>query len=399
MVCALVLDERDLLRIGIFAAVLPVIAMVAGSMRRLRLTASHLVTPVRLAPGTTGHVVLSVGNSGSSRTGTLEISERPTADLTPGVRCLVPPLRPSHRAQTDYPLTASRRGRFLLGPPVVRVGDPFGLWEEHRTLASRTEVLVVPTIVDLSGVPGSTGTRSAASDRARTGASGGDPDVGIRHYRSGDDIRTIHWRASARHDELMVRLEEPVSHGEAVVMLDHRAVAHAGEGARSSLETAVTLAASISLHLLTDDHQMQLTTHTGALLASGRDIEDDVLAALAVVEPDPSGELNARAVRGSGLVIAVLGALDLTAARLLIAARRRGTNGIALMLDTRDWDPRGTHGDPRAGGLLQQAGWRVVTIGSGESLALAWSRACGSSIAFGRPADRPMPLPAPVVAR
>ena len=119
------------------------------------------------------------------------------------MRCLVPPLRPSHRAQTDYPLTASRRGRFLLGPPVVRVGDPFGLWEEHRTLASRTEVLVVPTIVDLSGVPGSTGTRSAASDRARTGASGGDPDVGIRHYRSGDDIRTIHWRASARHDELL----------------------------------------------------------------------------------------------------------------------------------------------------------------------------------------------------
>ena len=91
----------------------------------------------------------------------------------------------------------------------------------------------------------------------------------------------------------MVRLEEPVSHGGAVVMLDHRAAAHAGEGANSSLETAVTLAASISVHLLTADHQMRLTTHTGALLANGRDIEDDVLAALAVVEPDPVGSLTA----------------------------------------------------------------------------------------------------------
>src|SRR6478672_5274574 len=371
IVCALVLDERDLLRIGIFAAVLPVIAMVAGSMRRLRLTASHLVTPVRLAPGTTGHVVLSVGNSGSSRTATLEISERPTADLTPGVRCLVPPLRPSHRAQTDYPLTASRRGRFVLGPPVVRVGDPFGLWEEPRTLATRTEVLVVPTVVDLSGVPGSTGTRSAASDRARTGASGGDPDVGIRHYRSGDDIRTIHWRASARHDELMVRLEEPVSHGGAVVMLDHRATAHAGEGADSSLETAVTLAASISLHLLSADHQMRLNTHTGSVLAIGRDIEDDVLAALAVIEVDRTGSLTASSVAGSGLISAILGALDLPAARLLVAARRRGTSGIAFVLDVQEWDPRGRDSDPQAVGLMQSAGWRVVTVRASETLAVA----------------------------
>ena len=106
------------------------------------------------------------------------MSERPTADLTPGVRCLVPPLRPGHRAQTDYPLTATRRGRFLLGPPTVRIGDPFGLWEDNRTLPVRSEVLVVPTVVDLAGMPISTGTRSAAADRAMSGASGGDPTSG-----------------------------------------------------------------------------------------------------------------------------------------------------------------------------------------------------------------------------
>ena len=394
-VCALVLDERDLLRIGIFAAALPLIAMLAGSVRRVRLTASHLVQPSRLDPGTVGQVVLSIGNAGPSRTGALEISERPTADLTNGVRCLVPPLRPGHRAQTEYPLRASRRGRFLLGPPSVRVGDPFGLWEDHRTLPVRSEVLVVPRVVDLAGMPISTGTRSAASDRAMSGASGGDPDVGIRNYRSGDDIRTIHWRASARHDELMVRLDEPVSHGGAVVMLDHRAPAHAGEGIDSSLETAVTLAASISLHLLAAEHQMRLTTHTGAVLANGRDIEDDVLAALAVVEPDRLGSLAPTAVAGSGLIIAVLGALDLPAARLLVAARRRGTNGIALVLDTRDWDPNGPPGDPRAVSLLQSAGWRVVTVGAKDSLAVAWGRACAGSAAYQRTADRQVALPVP----
>ena len=393
-ICALVLDERDLLRIGIFAVVLPLIAMIAGVVRRVRLTATHLVSPTRLDPGTTGTVSLFVTNSGSARTSALEVSERATPDLTTGVRCLVPPLRPGHRAQTDYPLTATRRGRFVLGPPAVRVGDPFGLWEDHRTLPLRTEVLVVPAVVDLTGMPTSTGTRSAASDRAMSGASGGDPDVGIRNYRNGDDIRTIHWRASARHDELMVRLEEPVSHGGAVVMLDHRAAVHAGEGTGSSLETAITLAASVSTHLLSAEHQMRLNTHAGRVLANGRDISDDVLAALAVVEPDATGRLDGSAVSGAGLIVAILGALDQPSARLLTAARRRGTNGIALMLATADWDPRGPATDPAAVAILQSAGWRVVTVRGGEPLAMSWSRACAGSSAYRPAVSRPVALSA-----
>ncbi len=286
IVCAFVLDERDLLRVGIFAALLPIAGMLAGMARRVRLAAAHQVSPARLDSGTHGQVSLSLTNNGTIRSSTLEIAEPPTPDLTAGVRCLLPPLRPGQRGQTEYPLRADRRGRFLLGPPTVRIGDPFGMWEEIRTLPVRTEVLVVPHVIRLAGMPVSTGSRSAAADRAVAGATGGDPDVGVRQYRNGDDIRTIHWRASARHDDLMVRLDEPVSHGEATVMLDHRAASHRGTGAQSSLESAITLAASISEHLLAADHQIRLTTHAGAVLARGRDITDDVLAQLAIVEPD-----------------------------------------------------------------------------------------------------------------
>lgn len=393
-ICALVLDERDLLRIGIFGAVLPLIAMAAGVARRVKLTASHMVSPTRIDPGTVGTVALFIGNAGSGPTGALEVSERPTPDLTPGVRCLVPPLRPGHRAQTDYRMTATRRGRFLLGPPTVRIGDPFGLWEDNRTLPVRSEVLVVPTVVTLAGMPISTGTRSAAADRAMSGASGGDPDVGIRNYRNGDDIRTIHWRASARHDELMVRLEEPVSHGGAIVMLDHRASAHTGNGANSSLEAAVTLAASISVHLLTADHQMRLSTHAGTVLANGRDIEDDVLAALAVVEPDRIGPLTSASIAGAGLIIAILGRLDLAAARLLIAARRRGTNGVAFLLETADWDRHTPAMDPKVPAALRSAGWRVVVVHESDSPAVSWGEACAGSAAYQRVADQQIPLPA-----
>ncbi|WP_395726481.1 DUF58 domain-containing protein [Nakamurella sp.] len=397
-ICALLLDERDLLRVGIFAAVLPLLAMLAWSVRSVRLSADHLVAPARLVPGSRGTVQLTITNTGSTRTAALEVTEPPTPELTGGLRCLMPPLRASHRAQTEFGLRPLRRGRFVLRAPTIRVGDPFGLWEDIRTLDVRTTVLVVPTLVDLAGMPPSAGSRSAAADRAVAGVSSGDPDVGIREYRNGDDIRTVHWRASARHDELMVRLNEPVSHGGAVIMLDHRAAGHAGEGATSSLETAVTLAASISVHLLAAEHQIRLTTHSGGVLAAGRDIEDDVLAALAVIEPDTRA-FNASSIGGTGLVIAILGALDRPSAALLTAARRRGTTGIAFVLDTATWPDthhargRSAVGDPAAVAGLQAAGWRVVPIRRGDNLAQAWTQACRGGIGAARPPSRATPIP------
>ncbi|TKV56098.1 DUF58 domain-containing protein [Nakamurella flava] len=382
--CAFVLDERDLLRAGVFAVGLALLAVVVGLTRRVRLAADHRVTPARLEPGTQGLVRITVTNTGTGRTSPLELTEPATDGLTAGLCCLLPPLRRGRSAQTDFPLRAERRGRFELGPPLVRIGDPFGLWQEHRVLPARTQVLVVPSVVPLAGMPSSRGTRSAASDRARSGSVGGDPDVGVRPYQHGDDIRTVHWRASARTEDLMVRLAEPVSHGGATVVLDHRAAGVRGPGAASSLETAVSLVASVCLHLLQAEHQIRLTTHSGHDLASGRDITDDVLAALAVVEPDPAGILHPSALARTGLTIAVLGGLDSASAHLLVAGRTPGTNAVALLLDVSDWDgtDRAVQAAQRAAAeILRSGGWRVVRVRRGEPLAAAWERACS-----GRPA-------------
>ncbi len=378
IVCALLLDERDLLRVGILAAALPLVAMLLTMGRRTQLTAAHQALPDRLRPGTSGSIRLLLTNAGSLRTRPLEVVEPATTDLTAGMRCLLPPLRSGATAVVGYPLTATRRGRFLIGPPSVRVSDPFGLWEDNRVITSRTEVMVVPLVVTLAGMPSAVGARSAASGSAVAGTIGGDPDVGIRHYNPGDDIRTIHWRASARHDELMVRVEEPVSHGGTTVMLDHRAAAHRGMGPASSLETAVTLAASVSLHLLGGDYQVRLLSHTGAVIAAGNDIADDVLAGLADVEPDVVGDLQPAAIRAPGLVVAVLGDLDPAAAHLLVAGRSPSSRGVALLLDTQGWDPAHGPAHPAAASaaVLTAGGWRTVVVRPGDDLAAAWRMAC-----------------------
>jgi uncharacterized protein (DUF58 family) len=398
VICAFVLDERDLLRVGVMAAALPLFAVGITALRRITLSGIHQVAPERLRPGTLGQAVLVITNTGQTRTPSIEISEPAVPGLTNGMRYLIAPIKRGQSTRIIYPIHAAQRGRFTLGPPHICIGDPFDLWEDNRMLDARTEVLVVPTVVALAGMPSSSGARSAASGRAAVGTIGGDPDIGVRQYRSGDDIRTIHWRASARHDDLMVRLEEPVSHGGATLVLDHRAIAHRGIGAASSLETAVVLAASISLHLLDSDHQVKLVSHRGSVIAEGHDISDDVLAGLAVLEPDPTPTLKPFALGRAGLVIAVLGEMLAVDARLFAATRRRGVNAVALVMATQDWDPgRAGQGSAATVDALRAADWRVVVVRPGDDLAAVWRRACsagdGYSVAdmhvatTGRPTD------------
>ena len=85
----------------------------------------------------------------------------------------------------------------------------------------------------------------------------------MREYRRGDDLRRVHWRSSARVGELMVRREEQPWQSRATVFLDNRAGAHRGQGIASSLEAAVSAAASIAVHLSQRGFTVRLVTATG----------------------------------------------------------------------------------------------------------------------------------------
>lgn len=380
VICALLLDERDLLRAGVLAVALPLVAAAVIMGRRLRVRATHRVLPDRLQPGTTGTVQVMLTNIGSLRTRPLQVTDQPTVGLTAGVRCLLPPLRSSSTAVVRYPLTATRRGRFSIGSVQLTAADPFGLCISSRTVESRAEVLVLPTVIPLLGTPPATGARSAAIGAATSGAAGGDPDAAVRPYLPGDDIRTIHWRASARRDDLVVRTRETVSHGSASMLIDHRAAAYQGVGADSGLEIAVTLAASISLHLLSEDYQLRLVGHAGQVIAAGNDIADDLLLGLADLTADDR-PLRAAPAGSPGLMIAVLGKCSTADAHLLGAGRPSAARGIAFLVagaagaaGTSRAEPAGT-ADAEA--IMRASGWHTVTVRPGDDLAAAWANAVG----------------------
>jgi uncharacterized protein (DUF58 family) len=195
-----------------------------------------------------------------------------------------------------------------------------------------------------------------------------------------------------------------------VLLLDTRRGAHAGTGAGSSFEFAVSAAASIGVHLAHEGLDGQLVTDTGALTATGT-FEDVLLNSLAVIKPSRGHDLGpgvAALRRSSGLLIAVTGQLSPAAARQLAASRRDAGPAIALLLAVSTWSNPAQATDHEWAGpsqparaetdqaamILRAAGWRVACADASTQLAVAWQQ-LGALPSASSPAAKPPPLPGP----
>jgi uncharacterized protein (DUF58 family) len=427
-VCAVILDERDLLRVGAFVALLPVLALLLVVHTRRAVRAERTLRPARLAVD--GAVTGELRLRGGALLGVLRLADTvpdaagPAADAPP--RFVVQRVPRGSGLRLRYALRPVLRGVHRIGPLRGQVTDPLGLAEFSRELVEAHRLVVLPRVVPLHGLPSAFGAGEGTSGAALAHQGKGISDVVVRPYRHGDELRRVHWRSTARHDELMVRLEERPWRGGTTVLLDRRDAAHRGHGASSSLEFAVSLAASICVHLIDTLHRQHgdpvtLVTEDGAELtgpgaAGGR---DTLLDALAALRPSAQRDLAGPQLHPSTDLFAVLGALGPGDLEGLLA--RRSTGGHAVLVDPAGWDAagwdaarsdaggsgtghrdgagRGPAGrDPAAApertpdtvagqaAALRRAGWRVAIIRAGATPETVWA-----DLLYATASDRPRP--------
>ena len=154
-----------------------------------------------------------------------------------------------------------------IGPLTMGATDPLVLAEFERTVTAADRLTVLPRVVALTGLPAALGAGEGTSGAALAHQGQGSSDVLVRPYRHGDELRRVHWRSTARHDELMVRLEERPWRAGTTVLLDRRDGAHRGRGADSSLEFAISMAASVCAHLIGRGEPVDLVTEDGTAAA------------------------------------------------------------------------------------------------------------------------------------
>jgi len=125
-------------------------------------------------------------------------------------------------------------------PTLVRHLKEVQLWDNLATLRYFQQVEEYVTLADsLGNVQNSIvdflGTKTVLTSVHVTGSKSFDllfvvPVASVREHRHGDDLRKVHWRATARSGELMVRLEERPWRAQATLLLDTRTRAHLGTG-------------------------------------------------------------------------------------------------------------------------------------------------------------------------
>lgn len=386
IVCALGLGQSDLLRVGVLLVVLPALCAVVLSRRHFRVSCTRTLLPHRVAAGQAARVHLELANVSTGRCSVMLVEERVPYVLGTRPRFVLPGLEPGDRRGVAYSVRSEVRGRFTIGPLAVRLSDPFGLVEQARSFTARDTLVVTPPVHSLPGLPWRSDWGGRGDSRPRAVSASGEDDVATREYRHGDDLRRVHWRSTARRGELMVRREEQPWQSRASVLIDRRASAHHGEGLASSLEWAVSAAASIAHHLVGLSYLVRLidgpVSHDWSDPSNGAD--GPLLDQLAVLEAADSAILAegltlARASQRGGMVVAVVGDMDDATAEDLARLRRQGTSCVAIVLDTLSFDrsrpPDQVNPDhARACVILRNAGWAVAEARFGDTIPNAWER-------------------------
>lgn len=398
-ICALVLGERDLLRVAVFVIALPLLAMLLTALSKVGVRATRSVTPGRVPVGGTAEARVQLEGTGRFPVAGLLLEDVVPDALVPGgsPRFTVTALtatgrRNGHRQALAYQVRPVLRGIHPLGPLRARMADPFGLAQYDKQLAGQGRLVVVPKTATLAGLPGDS--HSGATAGAGTGASpsfrpqlGHEfDDAAVRQYHYGDDLRRVHWRATAHRDELMVRADERPSAASTTLLLDHRSSAHAGTGGSASLEWAISFVASACLHLWAAGRRVRLVTDDGAVLAGVAEDglgaaadADSLLDSLAALHPSHRRDLCYRSNPSpDGELIAVLGALGPATAARFAASGPFGGRARAVLLDVPAWSATSVTNRETTGAAtaLAAAGWGVVTARRGEEAATVWRSLC-----------------------
>jgi uncharacterized protein (DUF58 family) len=218
-------------------------------------------------------------------------------------------------------LQGNKRGYYRLGSLTLTSGDIFGFYPRWRQFSGADHVTVYPRIfpVERLEVPSLHPMGESKTDRRIFQ----DPTrpIGLRDYRPPDSLKHIHWKATARRQELQVKVFEPTTALKVCLFLAGDGYPPEDPRSEEEFELAVSTAASIAHHFIDQGTPVGLISN-GRQADSGQGIQippggsrhqlTEILESLAKVTPrakDPSETFLPRESRslpsGTTLILVV----------------------------------------------------------------------------------------------
>ncbi|MDY7526713.1 MULTISPECIES: DUF58 domain-containing protein [unclassified Cryobacterium] len=207
----------------------------AGSPRAVRLERR---LPARVRLGETVTSLLYVTNSGSRRLRALvRDAWQPSAGAGNNRTPLSVPT--GERRLVSLPLTPFRRGERRVDRVTIRSYGPLGLWARQATLEAPGRIRVLPPFNARKHLPSRITRLKELDGRTSVLVRGqGTEFDSLREYVRGDDVRSIDWRATARHNDVVVRTWRPERDRRVVIVIDTGRTSAARIDNETRLDTA-----------------------------------------------------------------------------------------------------------------------------------------------------------------
>jgi uncharacterized protein (DUF58 family) len=239
--------------------------------------------------------------------------------------------------------------------------DPLGLFQREQGQGSVEELWVRPKTRRLATI--SSGFARDLEGQTRDSDPRGSAAFhAIREFQMGDDLRHVHWRTTAKRNELMVRQYVDTRRSSEVVLLDTRADQYSD----ARFEAAVEIAGSVTLAAFADRRPCQLILPGESGPSSDEKLE--MLDRLALVTT--SEELNLSglflpvtyASHGASALVVISGVSD--PAPLISSARSSFRHGLIVIVNVVDIDKAE---------MSNVGGCRVIATPNAESLVGVWA--------------------------
>jgi uncharacterized protein (DUF58 family) len=255
---------------------------------------------------------------------------------------LIPRVPPQSTRTGHYRLRLMHRGRYEFGTLSISTRFPLGIVERGLTVSQPGTILVYPRLGRLTARWSQRLLQATDLVPQMSPRSGPFDDEfhKLREYRRGDDPRAIHWKTSARRNELMVREFRESRDRQLMVLLDAWRPLRATPDEVERSELAISLAATICVHHLRSSRDSHL--YFSALgepfvqWDSSGGATDSLLDAMALMTPSstaPVGRLKSAAQSRRGSRARTL----LITTRPAEAVRELGRGGETGLSDGNGW--------------------------------------------------------------
>jgi uncharacterized protein (DUF58 family) len=261
----------------LLSAAMPMRALKGFEIQRSPLSPVHV--------GEALFVTIQLHNRTAQPKGLLILSDSVPKALGKEPEVVVEAIAPHDTYTWHYDIEPRQRGLYHWKTVVLRTGAPLGLFWSSRVYSIPAEVLVYPRVLPLARCPilDEVGPSMRQLQQVPLSQAGSDGLTrSLRPYRTGDPMRMVHWRSSARFNALRVRELEVMGGGHTfVIALDVQGNWHS-----DSFEQAVMAAASLFCYATQQQGAAQLWTPQWGLVQGMH----PVLEILAQIEPQPTVE-------------------------------------------------------------------------------------------------------------